>query len=170
MDDADPSERAEALGRLIYDVLRTAAALVAAGDALVEPLGLTSARWQVLAMAGFRDPPGTVSDLARGLSLTRQSVQRVVDALTGDGMVTSADNPAHASARLIWVTPAGRAALQAAEALRLPWTEDLARQLAGHDAAAAEALLQALSRALIAQTRPAQTPPAQTRLAQTVPD
>lgn len=146
--DNDLPAQAEALGRLIYDVLRTADALVTAGDALVKPLGLTSARWQVLAMAGFRDPPGSVSDLARGLSLTRQSVQRVVDELTRDGMVSSEVNPAHARARLITVTPKGRAALDAAEALRLPWTEGLARQLAAHDAAAAEALLQALRRAL----------------------
>jgi DNA-binding MarR family transcriptional regulator len=152
--DNDLPEQAEALGRLFYDILRTADALVTAGDALVRPLGLTSARWQVLAMAGFRDPPGSVSDLARGLSLTRQSVQRVVDELARDGMVTTADNPAHARARLITVTPQGRAALEAAEALRVPWTEGLAHQLTGHDAAAAEALLQALRRALDAQNPP----------------
>ena len=45
MEEDDLSPRAEALGRLIYDVLRTASALTAAADQLVKPLGLTSARW-----------------------------------------------------------------------------------------------------------------------------
>lgn len=150
MDD-DLSDQTEALGRLIYDVLRTASNLTAAADLLVKPLGLTSARWQVLAMVGFRDQPGTVSDLARSLSLTRQSVQRVVDDLTRDGMVAPAQNPTHVRAHLITVTDAGRGVLAAAEALRLPWTEALARQLTDHDTAAAEVLLQALQRALAAQ-------------------
>ena len=154
MEDDDLSPQAEALGRLIYDVLRSASDLTAAADELVRPLGLTSARWQVLAMVGFRDRPGTVSDLARGLSLTRQSVQRVVGDLTRDGMVAPAPNPAHVRAHLFSVTAAGRDVLAAAEALRLPWTEGLARQLTGHDAAAAEALLQALQRALAAQNPP----------------
>ena len=154
MEEDDLSPRAEALGRLIYDVLRTASALTAAADQLVKPLGLTSARWQVLAMVGFRAQPATVSDLARSLSLTRQSVQRVVDDLTRDGMVAAAANPAHVRAPLIGVTAAGRGVLVAAESLRLPWTEGLARQLTAHDAAAAETLLQALQRALAAQNPP----------------
>lgn len=145
---ADEPDQAEALGRMIFDVLRTASALTAAADDLVRPLGLTSARWQVLAMAGFRERPGSASDLARALSLARQSVQRVVDELIHDGMVTTADNPHHARARLIVVTARGQAVLDRAEARREPWTAALARQMEGHDAAAAEALLQDLQRAL----------------------
>lgn len=124
-----PADRTETLGAMIFEVLRCAAALTGAGDALMRPLGLTGARWQVLATAAHFRAPQSVSDLARHLSQARQSVQRVADDLARAGLVEFADNPAHARARLVVPTPAGRALLRQAEEVRQPWTAALA---AGH--------------------------------------
>ena len=136
------------LGRVIFDLLRVAGRLQQAGDGLVGDLGLTHARWQVLATAGFVAPPETVSGLARRLGLTRQAVQRVVNDLAEAGWVTRAENPGDARAALVEVTAAGRAVLAAADARRKRWTADLAAGMAAGDVATAETVLADLRRAL----------------------
>lgn len=148
----------DALGALIFDVLRTASALDQAGAALVVPLGLTPARWQVLATLAHLGAPETVAGLARRLSLTRQSVQRVVDDLVAEGLVAMADNPADRRARLAHPTDAGRALAHQAEALRRPWTADLARGLDPRGVEAARDLLSTL-RARLGQAEFSKTPP-----------
>lgn len=143
------SERdAEAMGRLVFEVLRTAAALEAAGAALVAPLGLTPARWQVLATLCWLDRAETVAGLARRLSLTRQSVQRVVNDLVAEALVEMRDDPADRRARRAVPTAAGRALAERAEALRRPWTAGLAEGLDAAGSEAAAAWLRAIRRRL----------------------
>lgn len=54
---------------------------------------------------------GTVPQLARGLALTRQFVQRSVDDAARRGLVETLDNPAHRRSRLVRLTPTGRETL-----------------------------------------------------------
>src|SRR6188768_2233805 len=75
----------DAFSGLAFRVLRVAASLEAAGDALAKPAGQTTARWQVL--AAIEDAPASVAGIARALGLARQSVQRVADALEAGGLV-----------------------------------------------------------------------------------
>jgi DNA-binding MarR family transcriptional regulator len=146
-----PDDRVtEALGALIFEVLRSAAALTETGDALMRPLGLTGARWQVLATAAHFRAPQTVSDLARHLSQARQSVQRVVDDLAAAGLVELAENPAHARARLVCPSARGRAVLAEAEAVRQPWTAGLAQGLDAAEIATAAQVLRGLRARLMA--------------------
>ena len=56
------------------------------------------------------DTPLTVSDIARSMGITRQSVQRTADLLVADGLLTYRDNPAHRRAKLVAITDDGRAA------------------------------------------------------------
>jgi len=144
----DPAPDPVATGKLIFETLRLANALAAAGDALMQPLGLTSARWQVLGTLAFLGEGETVSGLARRLGLSRQSVQRLVDEMVAAGILELRDNPAHKRARLAVVSAKGRELHRLAEARRQPWTEGLASALAGHDPAAAEAALRALRETL----------------------
>lgn len=142
------THQAAALGRVIFEILRLGSRLHMAGDVLVSDLGLTSARWQVLATAAFGQEPRTVSAIARSLGLARQSVQRVVNELEAAGFIRLTANPAHKRARLVIVTKEGRSALARAEERRIPWTESLAAALAGADLAAAEEALAGLREAL----------------------
>jgi DNA-binding MarR family transcriptional regulator len=123
------SSPTDATARLIFDVLRLANALTVAGDALVAPLGLTSARWQVLGTLAHQSQPTTMAGLARVLGLTRQAVQRVVGEMRRAGLVELQENPEHKRAGLVVLTPEGRAAHDKADALRVPWTEGLAAGL-----------------------------------------
>ena len=142
------TEHGAALGRVIFETLRLASRLHMAGDALVSDAGLTSARWQILATAAFREDPQTVSGIARILGMARQSVQRVANELEAAGFIRLAVNPAHKRARLVIVTKEGHSALAAAEERRIPWTESLAAMLGGTNLAAAEEALAKLRDAL----------------------
>lgn len=94
--------------------------MVDTGNALVRPIGLTTAWWQVLGALGYSSHPLPVAHIARNMGLTRQAVQRVVDLLLERGLVDQQPNPHHQRAKLIVLTPAGKAALSEAEAAVAP--------------------------------------------------
>ena len=78
-----------AITELILETFRLNGRLLAAGDALVRDLGLTSARWQVLGAAAMSPVPLPVAHLARNMGLSRQAVQRVADELRRGGSSAS---------------------------------------------------------------------------------
>lgn len=96
---------------------------LAVAEALAEPAGLTATRWQVL--GAVLGEPLSVSDIARVMGITRQSVQRTADVLADAGLVAYRDNPAHRRAKLVEATAAGL------EAVRLinPGHAELAHRL-----------------------------------------
>lgn len=98
-----------------------------AGDALARPARQTAARWQVLAAA--ENGAVTVARIARILSLARQSVQRVADVLEREGLVAYADNPDHARAKLLRLTPLGRAALGTIQSAQRAWADELGAEI-----------------------------------------
>ncbi|MEU8900706.1 MarR family winged helix-turn-helix transcriptional regulator [Nocardia sp. NPDC048505] len=83
---------------------------LAIAEELAAPAGLTAAWWQVLG-AVLREPL-PVSGIARAMGITRQSVQRIADLLVDKGLAEYRPNPAHRRAKLVDVTPAGRAAVE----------------------------------------------------------
>jgi DNA-binding MarR family transcriptional regulator len=88
----------EALTDLVIRTFRLNGLFLAMGELMARPAGLTSARWQVLG-AILREPL-SVSAIARAMGLTRQSVQRLADALVSDGMAEYLRNPRHRRAKL----------------------------------------------------------------------
>jgi DNA-binding MarR family transcriptional regulator len=85
--------------------------LLAVAEELARPVGLTAAWWQVLGAA--LGAPQSVSDIARAMGLTRQSVQRIADLLVREGLAAYAENPRHRRAKLVTPTEAGFAAVRA---------------------------------------------------------
>jgi len=140
------SPRALAVSDLAIEVFRANGALLAAGDALTRPAGLTSARWQVLGV--IDRTPQTVADVARTMGLRRQSVQQTADALVAEGLAELADNPRHRRAKLLGLTDTGRRALAEVERRHALWADDLAAGLDPSQVAAATAALRALTDAL----------------------
>lgn len=78
-------------------------------DGLAEPAGLTATRWQVL--GAVLNEALTVSEIARRMGITRQSVQRTTHQLVADGLVQYIANPSHRTAKLVEPTAAGRASV-----------------------------------------------------------
>jgi DNA-binding MarR family transcriptional regulator len=126
---------ADALSNIMLDLFRLNSLLLTAGDRLVAPLGLTSARWQILGAIVTADRPEPVAWLARNLGANRQNVQRIVNDLHGEGLVTFETNPHHRRAQLVVLTDKGKQAFEAAMRLQVPWINDLADGISVKDIA-----------------------------------
>src|SRR3712207_5771587 len=114
-----------AVTELILETFRLNGRLLAAGDALVRDLGLTSARWQVLGAVAMSPVPLPVAHIARNMGLTRQAVQRLVNDLEGLGIVRFGPNPHHQRAKLVLLTDHGTALYEAARERQVPWATAL---------------------------------------------
>jgi DNA-binding MarR family transcriptional regulator len=142
-----PSQQARrrgALTDLVIEVFRLNGELLAAGDALVGDLNLTSARWQVLGAIALSPVALPVAHLARNMGLTRQAVQRLVDDMRGEGFLRLEPNPHHRRAMLVSMTEQGEAAYRAAIARQEPWADALAGALSAEDIEAGAQLLRML--------------------------
>ncbi len=115
----------DAVTSLILETFRLNGSLLAFGDALVAPVGLTSARWQVLGAIALAELPLPVAHIARAMGLTRPAVQRLVNQMQQDGLVRFAPNPNHARAQLVLLTAQGAAAYEAAMQRYAPWASHL---------------------------------------------
>ena len=116
----------EALTGLILDLFRLNSLLVTAGDRLVAGLGLTSARWQILGAVAAAERPEPVAWLARNMGANRQNVQRIINDLHEQGLVTFEANPHHRRAQLVVLTDRGRKTFDEAMRTQAPWINTLA--------------------------------------------
>src|SRR5262249_31482364 len=107
---AKHTPQAAVLTDLILEVFRLNGRLLAVGDGLAAPVGLTSARWQVLGAMALAVTPQPVANIARNMGLTRQAVQRTVNELAAEGFVTFEANRHHRRAKLVVLTKQGQAA------------------------------------------------------------
>lgn len=110
-----------------------------AADVMSGGVGLTGARWQVMKVSARQAM--TVSQIARRLGLKRQSVQRTVGQLAGQGLVEMQPNADHARAGLVALSAEGRRTLTSLEVRQQAW---LGRCLHGVARADLERLAQAL--------------------------
>lgn len=123
----------DALSDLVLDLFRLDSLLLTAGDRLVAPLGLTSARWQVLGAIVAAERPQPVAWIARDLGGNRQNVQRIINDLHQEELVAFEVNPHHRRAQLVVLTRKGRRTFRAAMELQAPWIDDLSDGLSVKD-------------------------------------
>lgn len=117
----------------MLELFRLNSRLLTAGDRLVAPLGLTSARWQILGTILKGEHPQPVAWLARTLGANRQNVQRIVNDLEKEELVAFETNPHHRRAQLVVLTDRGRQVYTAAMALQAPWINSLSNGVAVDD-------------------------------------
>jgi DNA-binding MarR family transcriptional regulator len=122
--------RPEEVAALVATVFEVAGELRRVGETEAATAGQTQARWQVLSVVS--DGEWTVPRAARRLGIKRQSVQRTVDLLVDDGLVTLHENPHHARSPLVRLTPAGRRVLDRINRVADEWHRDVARRLDRH--------------------------------------
>jgi DNA-binding MarR family transcriptional regulator len=134
----------DALTDLVLDLFRLDSLFLIAGDRLVAPLGLTSARWQVLGAIVAAERPQPVAWLARDLGCNRQNVQRIINDLHRDCLVSFEVNPHHRRAQLVVLTEKGRRAFEAAMELQAPWINDLSDGLSVKDIRTVHRVIMAL--------------------------
>jgi DNA-binding MarR family transcriptional regulator len=117
------TEEGEAFTELVLEVFRLNGLALEAGERLTGPLGLSSARWQVLGVVDHA--PAPVANVARIMGLSRQGVQQTADALERDGFIEYLENPHHRRAKLISMTAKGREALRRVEGRQAVWANRL---------------------------------------------
>ncbi|MBI4783854.1 MAG: MarR family transcriptional regulator [Oscillatoriophycideae cyanobacterium NC_groundwater_1537_Pr4_S-0.65um_50_18] len=120
---SEPSANGSTFTELILEVFRLNGLLLEAGDRLTHPVGLSSARWQVLGVVEHQ--PTSVAHVARIMGLSRQSVQQTANALAADGFIIYTDNPHHRRAKLMTLTPKGRKALDYVQHCQVDWANQV---------------------------------------------
>ncbi|HEV2635990.1 MAG TPA: helix-turn-helix domain-containing protein [Actinocrinis sp.] len=105
----DGPQPVELLSGTALTVFRLNGQFLDVAEKLARPAGLTAAWWQVL--GAVLDKPLPVAGIARVMGITRQSVQRIADLLVGHELAEYHPNPAHARAKLLTPTEAGRDAV-----------------------------------------------------------
>lgn len=155
--DAPPPDApsADAISGLILRIFRVNGGLLIAGDRLVSPLGLTSARWQLLGGIAGAEQPRPVVQLARDIGVSRQAVQRLANELHSEGVVAFRPNPHHKRAQLVMLTARGRELYEAALDLQRPWAEKLGKSLTSVQVAIARDVVDSLLTGLDAQRKAA---------------
>ena len=133
MEKNKPTPTATAATNFILAVFRLNNLLLRSGDRLVEPLGLTSARWQILGTIAYAERAQPVAWLARDLGANRQNVQRIVNDLETAGLLAFEANPHHRRAQLVVLTDKGRRTFESAMRLQVPWVESLCEGLSLKD-------------------------------------
>ena len=141
----------QAVTDLILATFQLNGRLLAAGDQLTRDLGLSSARWQVL--GALAAGPLPVVQVARNMGLTRQSVQRTVDVLAEELLVTFAENPYHQRAKLVRLTERGTEILEEVARRQAAWAKQLAKDLSPDKVSAAVQLLETVRQRLEPSTR-----------------
>lgn len=142
------SERSQ-LTELVLKVFELNGAFLRAADEITAETPLTAARWQVLG-AVLRGPL-SVSEIARAMGLTRQSVQRLADALVEDGLCAYAANPAHRRAKLVQPTRLGWRAIETIAPIQIQWAERVTQRVGESNLRKANAVLDSLREALLSQ-------------------
>ena len=152
----NPDSRADAISQIALTVFRLNAELLQWGDRLVEPLGLTSARWQMLGAIALADAPLTAPQVGAAMGVTRQGAQKQLNLLLEQGMIAAHANPAHQRSPLYSLTPMGRALYARVDAL---WRAQAAQLATGLPPPQLDATTQTLATILRQlQTHPFSTP------------
>lgn len=149
---------ATALTDLALMVFRLNGTLLHWGDALVEPLGLTSARWQMLGAIALAGTPLTAPQIGDAMGVTRQGAQKQLNLLLDLGLVAAGQNPAHQRSPLYTLTARGRRLYERAIALWFSQITALADDIPTADALAATSVLDRMLRHLDPSIRSREAP------------
>ncbi len=135
---------AAAMTQLTLTVFRFNGTLLHWGDRLVEPLGLTSARWQMLGAIALAGTPLTAPQVGEVMGVTRQGAQKQLNLLLEQRLVEAHPNPAHRRSPLYALTSEGLALYRQADALWATQAAELAKSVPAAQALAATQALESV--------------------------
>ncbi|MDR1969094.1 MAG: MarR family transcriptional regulator [Burkholderiaceae bacterium] len=130
---------------LMLLVFRINGALLAGGDRMVAPLGLSSARWQVLGAIALAQTPLTAPQIGAAMGISRQGVQKQLARLCDEALLAALPNPRHERSPQYQLTARGQKAYASAMALNDAWVGELVRPLSKAQLSATVATLNTLS-------------------------
>ncbi|GJL53525.1 MAG: MarR family transcriptional regulator [Nitrospirales bacterium] len=134
--------------QLLFEMFKLYGRFLAEGDKLVQPYGLTTARWKVLSMIALAKQPVTVPQIGRRIGLSRQNVQRLVDVLEEEAFVVYQGNPDHKRAKLVALTEKGGRHHEAIMRKHIPWANQCVEGIKQDDLAQTLSVLKRLTHQL----------------------
>jgi DNA-binding MarR family transcriptional regulator len=120
-----PNSKAAILTDIMLTVFRVNGRLLEKGDQLVEPLNLTSARWQVLGAVALAGKPLSAPQIAEAMGVTRQGAQKQLNKLEDEGLCKQLLNPHHQRSPLYVATELGNRTISETMALQKIWANGL---------------------------------------------
>ena len=124
-----PTTKPTLLTEIMLTIFRVNGRLLEKGDQLVEPLNLTSARWQVLGAVSLAGKPLSAPQVAEAMGITRQGAQKQLNKLEAEGFLVQQPNPRHERSPLYALTTLGNRTISATMSLHNAWVDGLASSL-----------------------------------------
>lgn len=118
------SKKGPVFTETVLEVFKLGGLLVNVGDLMASEFGITSARWKILGAIALVGKPQTVPQIAKTMGLTRQAVQRLVDAMHKDGFLTFQINPDHKRAKLISLSTLGEQTYAKLDEKQMAWAKE----------------------------------------------
>ena len=112
--------------QFVLSIFKLNGLIMQAGDNITQPIGQSSARWQVLSRA-FE--PQTVAHMARDMGHARQGVQRIADILVQEKLLVYKDHPTDQRTKLLHLTPSGLKVLETIDMRRMEWSKQIMNKL-----------------------------------------
>ncbi len=127
------NEEAELLTQVILAIFSVNGRLLEAGDVLVNPLRLTSARWQVMGAVALAGTPLTAPQIAAAMGISRQGVQKQLNSLLAEGLLEQRRNQNHGRSPLHALSEKGKQVYEGADSLQAEWANNLSKGLSADD-------------------------------------
>ncbi len=96
--------------QLAVAIFRVHGHLLEFGDWLGAPIGLNAMRWQILGAIEIAGEPLTAPRISKAMGITRQGVQKQLNAMVEEGMIEQLHNPYHNRSYLYDLSPKGKEA------------------------------------------------------------
>ena len=119
--------------QIVLELFKLNGLLVAEGDQITKEHALSSARWKILGALALSPHPMTVPQIANKMGQTRQSVQRLADAMQKDGFLDYQENPYHKRAKLVVISNKGEKIYKLLERKQIPWANSSSANISARD-------------------------------------
>lgn len=119
--------QSEVLTEIMLEIFRLNARLLEMGNQMVAPLGMTSARWQVLGALALSGEAMSCPQIAAAMGISRQGAQKQLNLALNDQLLTVYENQRNLRSPLYEITPAGHEAYSKAMGLQASWSKALSR-------------------------------------------
>lgn len=140
------SKESQMFTEIVLEIFKLSGLLVVEGDILTKDLGLSSARWKVLGALALSDNSMTVPQIAHTMGQSRQSVQRLTDAMEKDGFIDCLNNPHHKKAKLVTLSQKGIEIYTMLDMQQIPWAQSAATDISYSDMQVALSVMRKMSK------------------------
>lgn len=127
------TKQGQTFTQIVLELFKLNGLLVAEGDQITKEHALSSARWKILGALALSPHPMTVPQIANKMGQTRQSVQRLADAMQKDGFLDYQENPNHKRAKFVVLTNKGEKIYKLLERKQIPWANSSSANISAED-------------------------------------